>query len=138
MKPSLFLIGALALAACLSAQAAKPSKADKPVDTPQRMLARMDRNVDGKISFEEFRNAVTRRFDARDKNKDGVLSADEVPKEWLIVSATDQADGQVTHEEFAAALQPTFDRFDADHDGQLDTTEIAAFAAARAAKENAP
>lgn len=138
MKPILFVTGALALATCLSAHAAKPSKADAPVDTTKRMLARMDRNVDGKISFEEFRNAVTRRFDARDKNHDGTLSADEVPKEWLIVSAADQADGQVTHEEFAAALQPTFDRFDADHDGQLDATEIAAFAAARAAKENTP
>ena len=108
---------------------------DKPIDTPQRLLERMDRNIDGKISFEEYRNAMVRRFDARDKNGDGVLEGKEYPKEWLVGADTQAATGKLTWDEFGDALQPVFDQFDLDKDGQLDANEIAAFAAARKAKE---
>jgi Ca2+-binding EF-hand superfamily protein len=108
-----------------------------PVDTPVRLLERMDRDLDGKISFEEYRNAMLRRFDANDKNGDGVLDASEYPREWVAGAETQAANGQVTWDEFGAALQPTFDRFDADHDGKLDSSEIAALAAARQANEGA-
>ncbi|HNV84718.1 MAG TPA: EF-hand domain-containing protein [Arenimonas sp.] len=108
---------------------------DKPIDTPQRLLERMDRNIDGKISFEEYRNAMVRRFDARDKNGDGVLEGKEYPKDWLAGADTMAANGKLTWDEFGEALQPVFDQYDADKDGLLDTNEIAAFAAARKAKE---
>jgi len=120
------------------ASAASPvfaKTSDKPIDTPQRLLERMDRNIDGKISFEEYRNAMVRRFDARDKNGDGVLEGKEYPKEWLVGAETEAANGKLTWDEFGDALQPVFDKFDVDKDGQLDTNEIAAFAAARQAKE---
>lgn len=104
---------------------------DKPIDTPQRLLERMDRDVDGKISFEEYRNAMVRRFDARDKNGDGVLEGKEYPKEWLVGGSADK----LTWDEFGDALQPVFDQYDTDKDGLLDSGEIATFAAARKSKE---
>lgn len=115
----------------LLATSASAKTSDKRIDTSQRLLERMDRNVDGKISFEEYRNAMVRRFDARDKNGDGVLEGKEYPKEWLVSGSTDK----LTWDEFGEALQPVFDQFDADKDGLLDTGEISAFAAARKAKE---
>jgi len=115
----------------LLATAASAKTSDKPIDSSQRLLERMDRNVDGKISFEEYRNAMVRRFDARDKNGDGVLEGKEYPKEWLVGDSADK----LTWDEFGEALQTVFDQYDADKDGLLDANEIAAFAAARKAKE---
>lgn len=99
------------------------------------MLDRMDRNADGRISQEEYRNAMVRRFGARDVNDDGVLEGDEFPKEWLAGADVQEATGKVTFEQFAVELQLVFDQFDADKDGQLDAAEIAAFAAARKTQE---
>jgi hypothetical protein len=129
------LIGAAVLLGTLAANAASPQPADQPVDTAKAMLDRMDRNMDGKISLEEYRNAMVRRFGARDVNDDGVLEGDEFPKEWLAGADVQEATGKVTFEQFAVELQLVFDQFDADNDGQLDAAEIAAFAAARKTQE---
>jgi len=128
-------IGAAMALATMTASAASPQPAGQPVDTAQAMLDRMDRNVDGKISLEEYRNAMVRRFGARDVNDDGVLKGDEFPKEWLAGADVQEATGAVTFEQFTAELPLVFDHFDANKDGQLDATEIAAFAAARKTQE---
>jgi Ca2+-binding EF-hand superfamily protein len=129
------LIAAAVLLAAVAASAAESPPASKPVDTAQAMRDRMDRNVDGKISLEEYRNAMIRRFGARDVNDDGVLEGDEFPKEWLAGAAVEGATGKVSFEQFTAELPLVFDRFDADKDGQLNAAEIAAFAGARKTQE---
>ncbi len=106
-------------------------------DTSQRMLDRMDRNVDGQISAEEYRNAMMRRFDARDADKNGVLEGAEIPSAWFTGDDIKAAEGKVTLDAFAAALPVIFDRFDRNHDGQLDHDEIAAYTAARHAEQEA-
>jgi Ca2+-binding EF-hand superfamily protein len=123
------------LAFCLPTLALAAPAGDKTSATSvERILKRMDRDNDGKLGFEEYRNAMTRRFLAEDANGDGALESDEIPKEWLAVGATDLADGKISTEEFAARLQPTFDGFDLDRDGKLSDDELASFAQARAAK----
>jgi len=87
------------------------------------------------ISFEEYRNAMIRRFGARDVNNDGVLEGDEFPKEWLAGADVQQATGQVTFEQFSIELQVVYDQFDVNKDGQLESAEIATFAAARKNQE---
>jgi hypothetical protein len=129
------LIGATVLLGTVAANAASPPPASPPVDTAQAMLDRMDRNLDGKISLEEYRNAMVRRFGARDVNDDGVLEGDEFPKEWLAGAAVEGATGKVSFEQFTAELPMVFDRFDADKDGQLNAAETAAFAGARKTQE---
>lgn len=125
-----------ALAALTTAQAGESQQpAATPVDTPKAMLDRMDRNQDARISLEEYRNAMIRRFGARDRNDDGVLVGEEFPAEWLAGASTRDATGKVTLEQFSAELPLVFDRFDANKDGQLEAAEIAAFAAARKARE---
>lgn len=129
------LVGAAVVLGTMTANAANPQPGDTPVDTAKAMLDRMDRNVDGKISPEEYRNAMVRRFGARDRNDDGVLDGDEFPKEWLAGADVQGATGKVTWEQFAVELQLVFDHFDVDKDGQLGAAEIAAFAAARKTQE---
>jgi EF hand len=130
------ILAALAALTTTAAQAAEsPQPATTPVDTPKAMLDRMDRNQDAKISLEEYRNAMIRRFGARDRNDDGVLEGDEFPQEWLAGATAQGANGKVTFEQLSAELPIVFDRFDANKDGQLEAVEIAAFAAARKAQE---
>ncbi|HWS26793.1 MAG TPA: hypothetical protein VN259_09520 [Xanthomonadales bacterium] len=123
---------ALALALVASGLAAA-----EPIDTAARLLERMDRNVDGKISFEEYRNAMVRRFDAIDSDGDGTLVAQEIPPEWLAGAQERVAGAQVSRLEFGDSLQPVYDRFDADKDGQLDAAEIEVFASARKSQQEA-
>jgi hypothetical protein len=122
-------------AAAANAADPEPRPAGKPVDTAEAMRDRMDRNVDGKISLEEYRNAMIRRFGARDLNDDGVLEGDEFPKEWLAGADLQGATGKVSFEQFSVELPLVFDGFDADKDGQLDAAETAAFAGARKTRE---
>jgi len=129
------LVGTAVLLGTATATAAGPEPAGQPVDTAKAMLDRMDRNLDGKISIEEYRNAMIRRFGARDLNDDGVLEGDEFPKEWLAGADVQEATGKVTWEQFAIQLVVVFDQFDSDKDGQLDAAELAAFADARKTKE---
>jgi hypothetical protein len=129
------LVGAAVVLGSMTTNAASPQPADQPVDTAAAMLDRMDRSVDGRISLEEYRNAMVRRFGARDRNDDGVLEGDEFPREWLAGADVQGATGKVTWEQFAIELRLVFEQFDVDKDGQLDTAEIAAFASARKTHE---
>ena len=129
------LVGAAVVLGSMTTNAASPQPADQPVDTAAAMLDRMDRSVDGRISLEEYRNAMVRRFGARDRNDDGVLEGDEFPREWLAGADVQGATGKVTWEQFAIELRLVFEQFDVDKDGQLDTAEIAAFASARRTHE---
>ncbi|MGH8026568.1 MAG: EF-hand domain-containing protein [Pseudoxanthomonas sp.] len=116
------------------AVAAPAEDQQAPATSVERILQRMDRDNDGKLSFEEYRNAMTRRFHRLDADGDGFLAQKEIPKEWLAVGAADLADGKVSAEEFASGLRPAFDGFDLDNDNSLNNEELAAFAQARAAK----
>lgn len=126
-----WMTGAAALALLCSTS----GFAAEPVDTAQRMIQRMDRNIDNQISFEEYRNAMLRRFDDSDRNGDGALDDGEFPKEWLAGADAKAATGTVSWADFGASLQSVFDRFDGDKDGQLNSAEIDAFAAARKTQE---
>ena len=126
-----WMTGAAALALLCSTS----NFAAEPVDTAQRLLQRMDRNIDNQISFEEYRNAMLRRFDDSDRNGDGSLDGEEFPKEWLAGADAQAATGKISWSDFGASLQAVFDRFDADKDGQLNSAEIDTFTAARKTQE---
>ena len=132
MRPVSALLGLLVFSSVPAMSA--PATDDTPATSVQRILQRMDQDNDGKVSFEEYRNAMVRRFHVVDKNTDGTLQANEIPKEWVVVPAADLSDAQVTLEEFSAELRPGFARFDANGDGLMDDSELSAFATARAAK----
>jgi hypothetical protein len=132
---ALLLATMTAASAAEQPPATQAAAASPPVDTAEAMLARMDRNADGRISFEEYRNAMIRRFGARDANDDGALDGDEFPREWLAGADVQGAVGKVTFEQFTLELPLVFDSFDVDKDGQLAPAEIGAFAAARKTQE---
>lgn len=136
MKQRWGLSAAIAVLAIASVGA--HAQAQKSVEvTSKQIVDRMDRDGDGKISEEEFRNAMMRRFSAADANRDGVLSGDEVPAHSLVVKGSIGAGGRVKLEDFSASLQNVFDQYDADRDGELAGGEIDKLARARAALKEA-
>ena len=84
--------------------------------TPE-YLARMDRDGDGRVSLDEYVDWMSYAFDRMDRNRDGVLTADELPG---------GRGKPVTREQHRARLAERFRKQDANHDGWLDAKELAA------------
>ena len=87
------------------------------VDATSDYVARMDTDADGRVSMDEFLDWMSYAFDARDANRDGVLSADELP------GGKGQAIAREQHRERLAA---TFRKQDVNRDGFLSAKELAA------------
>lgn len=72
-------------------------------------LKELDTNKDGKVSDEERKVGIQKRIDARfatqDKNKDGLLTADELPKPQFdrMSKADANKDGKLSKQEIEAA-----------------------------------
>ncbi len=102
---------------CVLFVALLPAIAFAQVDATSDYLARMDTDADGRVSVDEFLDWMSYAFDARDTNRDGVLSADELP------GGKGQAITRVQHRERLAA---TFRKQDVNRDGFLSARELAA------------
>ncbi len=94
-----------------------PLLAAAQVNGTNDYLERMDADRDGRVSQAEFLDWMSYAFDARDRNRDGVLSSDELP------GGKGAAITRATHRERLAA---TFRKQDRNGDGFLDARELAA------------
>lgn len=87
------------------------------VRTTSEYLARMDSNGDGKVQLVEYQDWLIYAFDEMDRNKDGMLTADEQPGKK----------GRTLQR--AAQMQIYAERFkrqDRNRNGSLDAKELAA------------
>lgn len=80
-------------------------------------LARMDADGDGRISLSEYQIWMSYAFDAMDRNRDGVLTADEQP------GGKGKA---LTRAEHQQILAERFRKQDTNRDGFLSARELAA------------
>lgn len=102
---------------CLVMVPLLPFAALAQVTATSEYLARMDSDGDGRVSQIEYLDWMSYAFDARDANRDGVLSADELPG----------GKGQsLTREQHRERLAATFRKQDVNHDGYLSAHELAA------------
>ena len=101
--------GVLLLALPLAAQAQLQRTAE--------YLQRMDADGDGRVSLVEYQDWLSYAFDGMDRNRDGVLSVDELPG---------GRGKPITREAHLAQLAARFTRQDADGDGFLSAKELAA------------
>lgn len=105
------------IAIVLACLALPPLAVNAQVTATSDYLARMDSDGDGRVSLEEFLDWMSYAFDARDINRDGVLSADELPG----------GRGQpITREQHRERLTATFKKQDVNGDGYLSAKELAA------------
>ena len=138
------LLTAAALLSLLSA----PSMAQMMRQGGEGMFERADANNDGSVTKEELIAARCQQFAKFDRNSDGHLDSNDVPKrlaerrkqngggEMQGGQFDTDGDGKVSKEEFINGPTLIFDRADTDKNNVLDAKELAAAkAAAKAAVE---
>ena len=99
-------------------------------------FSKIDNDNDGKISKKEYIEAVSKTFNALDKDIDGFLTREELksigkihPRKFVKEEDTNK-DGKVSKEEFDKASEKRFKIMDKNNDGFIDRQEW------NAAKEN--
>lgn len=97
--------------------ATPPALVSAQVTATSHYLARMDSNLDGRVSLVEYQDWLSYAFDAMDTNRDGILASSELPG---------GRGKQVSRAEHRARLAATFVRQDANRDGSLSAKELAA------------
>ena len=80
-------------------------------------LARMDTDRDGRVGLAEYQAWMSYAFDGMDRNRDGVLSVDELPG---------GRGKPIARQAHLAQLAERFKRQDVDRDGFLSEQELAA------------
>jgi hypothetical protein len=80
-------------------------------------LARMDADNDGRVALVEYQDWMSYAFDGMDRDRDGVLSASELPG---------GKGGPLSRGEHRTRLAIRFNKQDANRDGFLDARELAA------------
>ena len=103
-----------------------------PPDLRERFKA-ADKNGDGRLDREEFRQAVIEGFYFRDKERKGYLTADQLPeaRREAFKAANVKGDGRLTLQEEVNAMMKDFDAADVDKDGKLTYEELEAYIKAR-------
>ena len=99
------------------ALACTPFASFAQVNATGEYLARMDTDRDGRVSLAEYQAWMSYAFDGMDRNRDGMLSVDELPG---------GRGKPITREAHLAQLAARFTRQDADGDGFLSAKELAA------------
>lgn len=102
------------------------------------IFERADTNNDGSVTRAEFTDARAAQFGKFDRNSDGYLDSNDVPKrlaarrekngggELLAGQFDADGDGKVTKDEFVNGPTALFDRADSDKNDVLDAKELAA------------
>lgn len=105
---------AIALLACVLVAGAPPAAAQ--VQRTSEYLSKMDTDGNGKVSLTEYQDWMSYAFDAMDRNRDGVLTADEQPG---------GRGKPVSRIEHRARLAERFAKQDLNRDGFLSARELA-------------
>ncbi|MBU1378834.1 MAG: EF-hand domain-containing protein [Alphaproteobacteria bacterium] len=128
--PVTLAFAALAVGAAFAGPAAARDRPD-----PLEMLAKSDANGDGRVTRAEFIAARRDRFERMDRNDDGYVSDDDLPrlvrkrggdKVNRAIDALDaNRDGRLSRAEFVDGPTRLFDFGDANRDGVIDRAELA-------------
>lgn len=137
----LVLVLVLAAPAARAQERARRGPGGPGEPTPERLLAALDKDGDGKVSKEEF---LREQFDRIDRNRDGLLDEGDRGRgeeggggaRRRLRGADKDDDGRVSFAEYAA-VAPGLERFqasDKDGSGFLERADLEAMAAGLAAE----
>jgi Ca2+-binding EF-hand superfamily protein len=109
----------------------------------ERMLHRMGAGPDGKLTKDQFRAELTRRFNELDLNNSGRIDDEDLPPmmrgrnmisedgirsyrpmRWLRMLGVQPKNGVITREDVLAAGDRQFDRLDRSKDGVIDKADL--------------
>ncbi|MDF7824630.1 sulfatase-like hydrolase/transferase [Pontiellaceae bacterium B12227] len=105
-------------------KAASKPPVSKPADASQKFKT-WDANGDGQVTRQEHLDYYVPRYDACDKNRDGVLTPEEFPYPASFRIGDVDSDEKLTREEFPAIYEQQFNRsHDKNKDGVLTPDEV--------------
>ncbi|VVT06323.1 EF hand [Sphingomonas sp. EC-HK361] len=85
----------------------------------------------------DFGSSIERRFQALDRNADGKITKDELPRQDSRLARLDKnGDGVISADEFSKGLLARFDSWDLNKDGSVTTEERRRAEAQQATGEN--
>lgn len=117
-RPFLLLAAFLAAGGTASAQtAAEPAAPRRPA-----LMRQFDSNGDGRVTQDEFLAASRQRFDAADRDRDGALSAAELPA--FLRPANARAPSETQRERLDRRAGAMIRRLDSNRDGRLSFDEL--------------
>jgi len=131
MRTPVFVLALVTCIAFASAAFAQMARHD-----PAELFARADSNHDGVVGRQEFLDARAARFDKLDRNHDGYLTDDDMPRfvrsdagrmrkfHAVLQMADSDHDGTVSRDEFIAAGMRMFELVDTNHDNVIDRAEM--------------
>ena len=121
-------LAAAALALTLGATPVGAQTGTVPPDLRAAFKA-ADKNGDGRLDREEFRQAAIEGFYFRDKEHKGYLTADQLPEASrdAFNAANVKHDGRLSLQEEMNALLKDFEAADVDKDGTLTYEEFEAY-----------
>lgn len=131
MRNALFLTVVL-FALSVPAQA-EDKKDDVPSNIQQKYDRRLeemkafDKNKDGVLQAEELGKSVDRKFDAADTNKDGILSPEETAASLERFKAQGQQTYGNTTDKRAKRLENRYQNADTNEDGKISEQEYNAY-----------
>ena len=122
------LLATAALTLALGATRVGAQTGTAPSDLPA-WFKHADKNGDGRLDGEEFRQAVIEGFYFRDKERKGYLTADQLPEASrdAFNAANVKHDGRLSMQEEVNALLKDFEAADDDKDGTLTYEELEAY-----------
>lgn len=112
-----------------------------------QQLEKADANKDGSVSRAEFTAFRETQFTRMDRNKDGVVTASDIPRraakrmpeglsiDQLVKQLDANGDGKISQQEFVTGPTPAFDRVDANQDSVVTKAELDAARAIFSARQ---
>ena len=106
------------------------------IDRVARLIQAADANDDGDVTQEEFKEFRAKQFPRLDRNKDGAISASDVPERLQnrvrdkiengdVIAGFDlNNDKQVSRQEFETSPTKIFDAYDTDRNGTITKAEF--------------
>jgi hypothetical protein len=102
-----------------------PGETDKPAvsDKQSKLIARMDKDADGKVSQSEYIGHYESTFARFDTDESGKLDAREFTNSAAVRFGDSDKDGKLTLAEYLSVFEKQFSNLDKDSDGYVESEE---------------
>ncbi len=104
-----------------------PTNIQRKYDRRAEEMKTLDKNKDGVLQAEELGKSVDKKFDAADTNKDGILSPEETAASLERFKSQGQQTYGNTTDKKAKRLENRYQNADANEDGKISEQEYNAY-----------
>lgn len=127
MKSFLFLILLLVTMPAYAKDDTVPASLQRKYDRRNEEMKLLDKNKDGILQADELQESVENKFEAADANKDGILSAEEKAEMLKTFKSEKQETYGNAIDKNIKRLEKRYNKIDANEDGQVSKEEYESY-----------